>query len=425
MEDNWEKVRLDEIIQIKHGYAFDGDYFVDEETGLVVVTPGNFRIGGGFKKDSLKWYSSEGPLDNEYVLESGDLLVTMTDLSKSADTLGYSARVPDDQYTYLHNQRIGLINTCEEVDDKYLEYAMRTYEYRQQVVGSSSGSTVHHTSPSKIGQCKIPLPPVPVQKRIGEILDAYDSLIKNNRRRIELLEEMAASVFREWFLHYRFPGRKELETRSTEIGEIPDLEGWEIKELKEVSTVNRENLSDSSAPEKIHYLTISNVNEGGIEEPESMAWGESPSRAKRIVKHGDTIWGSVRPRQKSYGLMLHPRPNTIVSTGFAVLTPGKLPYSYLYQYVTTEGFISYLDNVATGATYPSANVSDFKKAKILRPPDSLVEQYHKYAEPIYEQIQNLGDRNQVLQEMLDLLMPRLVAEEFHSVESPVSNEAVI
>ncbi|MDN6321998.1 MAG: hypothetical protein L0J73_04905, partial [Halomonas sp.] len=80
MNSNWPLVQLGDVISIKHGFAFKGEFFSDTPTDTVLVTPGNFAIGGGFKADKLKFYS--GPIPNEYELKADDLIVTMTDLSK-------------------------------------------------------------------------------------------------------------------------------------------------------------------------------------------------------------------------------------------------------------------------------------------------------------------------------------------------------
>ena len=83
---------LGDYISIKHGYAFKGEGITTVDNGIVLVTPGNFDIGGGFKEGKCKFFSGDYP--SEYVLSPGDLIVTMTDLSKDMDTLGYSALVP-------------------------------------------------------------------------------------------------------------------------------------------------------------------------------------------------------------------------------------------------------------------------------------------------------------------------------------------
>lgn len=79
------KCKLGDYIRIKHGFAFKGEYITAENNGVVLVTPGNFEIGGGFKEDKCKFFNGDYP--KEYVLSPYDLIVTMTDLSKQGDTL--------------------------------------------------------------------------------------------------------------------------------------------------------------------------------------------------------------------------------------------------------------------------------------------------------------------------------------------------
>lgn len=110
---------LKNIIRIKHGFAFDGEHISQDDNGIVLVTPGNFKIGGGFQEDKCKFYTGEIP--SEYILKPGSYIVTMTDLSKNIDTLGYSAIVPNTQRLYLHNQRIGLIEFISEAcNERYI-----------------------------------------------------------------------------------------------------------------------------------------------------------------------------------------------------------------------------------------------------------------------------------------------------------------
>ena len=92
---------LGDLVEIKHGFAFKGVGIGDEPRGHVLLTPGNFAIGGGFKGDKYKYYYGDVP--EEFVLSHGDFLVTMTDLSKRSDTLGYPALVPShtDNRRYL------------------------------------------------------------------------------------------------------------------------------------------------------------------------------------------------------------------------------------------------------------------------------------------------------------------------------------
>lgn len=155
---------LSDFISVKHGFAFKGDFITTEENENCLLTPGNFMIGGGFKSDKFKYFSGDIPQD--YILKEDDLIITMTDLSKQGDTLGYSALVPSIYgKKMLHNQRIGLVEfKNNELDKHYLYFLLRSHEYRSYILGCSTGSTVRHTSPSKIVSFKFVKPDLETQK---------------------------------------------------------------------------------------------------------------------------------------------------------------------------------------------------------------------------------------------------------------------
>lgn len=171
--------RLSSFISIKHGFAFKGDGIAPEDNGIVLVTPGNFKIGGGFQENKCKFFHSE--YSNDYVLQPNDLIITMTDLSKNGDTLGYGALVPcNSERVYLHNQRIGLVKFLTDTLPKdYVYWFLRSDYYHKCIVGSASGSTVKHTSPSRILEQIIPIPLVSDYDKIL-LLQIIDNTIARN-----------------------------------------------------------------------------------------------------------------------------------------------------------------------------------------------------------------------------------------------------
>ena len=184
---------LGDYISIKHGFAFKGEGITTEDNGVVLVTPGNFSIGGGFKEDKCKFFVGEYP--TEYILSPDDLIVTMTDLSKEMDTLGYSALVPDNNRVYLHNQRIGLISIHNKnLDKHFLYWFMRTHNYQRTIAGGASGTTVHHTSPNRICEVEVDLPDLVTQKRIASVLDNIESKIGVNAKINQNLSEQIESL---------------------------------------------------------------------------------------------------------------------------------------------------------------------------------------------------------------------------------------
>ncbi|MFH2041310.1 MAG: restriction endonuclease subunit S, partial [Acidobacteriota bacterium] len=227
-ENSRRSVQLGYLFTIKHGYAFKGEHF-GKKGSHIVLTPGNFFDEGGFKKkgDKEKWYS--GKIPEEYILSQGDILVAMTEQAEGL--LGSAALVPKNDI-YLHNQRLGLIQDLNGVEKRFLYYLFNSKLVRQQIRASCSGVKVRHTSPSRIYEVKVDIPPLPTQRKIAAILSAYDDLIETNLRRIKILEEMSQNLYREWFVKFHFPGYQNARFTDSPLGRIPT--GWEVVYVEQI-----------------------------------------------------------------------------------------------------------------------------------------------------------------------------------------------
>ena len=147
MTNEWPLVSLNEGINVKHGFAFKGEYF-SGSGNEILITPGNFHEQGGFKytPGKEKYYTHDYP--SEYLCCKGDLVVAMTE--QTDGLLGSTALVPENK-KFLHNQRIGLITfDSDRYNTLFLYYVFRTKSVRAQIAQSSSGSKVKHTSPNRI-----------------------------------------------------------------------------------------------------------------------------------------------------------------------------------------------------------------------------------------------------------------------------------
>jgi len=136
-------------------------------------------------------------------LGEGDLLITMTDLSRNSDTLGYPAILPTPRVgRFLHNQRLGKVVILDEqkLDKRFLYYLLCTREYRHEVVAGATGTTVKHTSPARIKAYRTTTPPLTTQRAIARILGALDDKINLNRRMNHTLEAIAQALFKSWFV---------------------------------------------------------------------------------------------------------------------------------------------------------------------------------------------------------------------------------
>ena len=202
----WEPLCLGEALSVSHGFAFKGEYF-REEGELIVLTPGNFREEGGFKPKSSKEKYYEGPVPDGFLLAKSQVVVAMTEQSRGL--LGSSATIPADN-KYLHNQRIGLlrINDPCRLNLRFAYHLLNASSVREQIQATATGSKVRHTAPKRIESIVVPVPSIDCQRRIGQILDNFEDLIENNRRRIEILEEIVQLLYREWFVHVRSRGMR-------------------------------------------------------------------------------------------------------------------------------------------------------------------------------------------------------------------------
>ena len=377
---------LGKHISIKHGYAFDGEYFVEEDNGVVLLTPGNFAIGGGFQ-EGKKYY--DGPYPDEYVLSPGDLVVTMTDLSKTIDTLGYAALIPDDGRVYLHNQRIGLVEfKDDELDKVYLSYLLRTYHYQRTIAGSSTGSTVHHTSPAKIEAYPVELPSAFIQKRIASILSAYDKLIENSRRQMALLEEAAQRLYKEWFVDLRFPG---YETTPI-IDGLP--EGWrkgkldEIVEFRRGKTITQNETLDGDVP----------VVAGGLKPAYYHAHANTTSPVITVSGSGANA-GFCR---------LYTTEIWASDCSFADSSmTDNLYFAYASIKVLSNGF----KQCQRGSAQPHVYPKHVNALDVVIPDGVCLSAFNDVAKALYSQIGILNERVSAAREARDHLLPKLMSGE--------------
>ena len=242
----WRELRLGDGIHVKHGFAFKGEFFSDAGE-LMVLTPGNFLEKGGFRarEGKERFYHSDYP--REYLLSKGDLIVAMTEQGEGL--LGSAARIPADG-KYLHNQRLGLVEIANEdlFDKKFLYWAFNSPGVRAQIRATSTGAKVKHTAPERIKSIRLLTPGLDDQAAIAFVLDSYDNLIATNQRRIAILEEAARRLYREWFVHLRFPSHRSVKVAD----DLPT--GWQKLPLTDVAkfingfAFKPEHLQDTGLP---------------------------------------------------------------------------------------------------------------------------------------------------------------------------------
>jgi type I restriction enzyme S subunit len=355
-----------------------------------------------FTRVAERYLSKEGAeFQSRYLIPAGSVAVSCIGWQ-----MGKSILVSRPSFT---NQQLNTIIPHDWVDSDFLYYALTFKRKDLFNIGSGTGVRTPIMNKTAFSEFKILLPEFNEQRRIAAILSAYDDLIENNTRRIAVLEEMARRIYEEWFVHFRYPGHEQAQKVETELGLVP--EGWELKKLGDVANVNASSIKRGNQPDEVLYVDIASVGTGSINDKQAFKFEDAPGRARRLVADGDVIWSCVRPNRRSYALVQNPESNLVVSTGFAVLSPTEVPFSFLFYAVTTDAFVGYLVNAATGAAYPAVNSGDFESASILIPPTDLMAKFHDAVEPMMRLSESLRDKNANLRQTRDLLLPRLISGE--------------
>lgn len=372
---SWDKVKLAEICSFKTGKLNSNAAVEDGIYPFFTCSPQTLRI-------------------NTFAFDTEAVLLAGNNASGVFPLKYYDGKFNAYQRTYVIRS-----SDHQRLTNRFLYYALiPTLKYFQAI---SIGVATQYLTKSILDNFELPIPIVGTQTKIAFILSAYDDLIENNNRRIELLEESARLLYREWFVKLKFPGHEN--TRITDG--VP--EEWGKKYLKDIAKINSKSLKKGHHG-LIEYVDIASVSPHSIDSSQILEFEKAPSRARRIVKQGDIIWSCVRPNRRSHAVVFDPPKNLIVSTGFAVITPKKIPTSYLYYSLTTDMFVGYLTNRAKGAAYPAVTAKDFKDAEIDLPPYQLLDAFDDIVSHHFEQSFILKKQNQKLKAARDLLLPKLM-----------------
>ena len=399
---SWREITLGDAIHVKHGFAFKGQHFSDKGE-YIVLTPGNFHEEGGFRLRLGKDRFYTGDIPEEYILNESDLIIAMTE--QGPGLLGSSALIPEGG-KFLHNQRLGLIQDLDEtaLDKKFLYYLFNTRFVRGQISGSATGTKVKHTAPERIYRVKATVPSkVPEQEKIASILSAYDDLIENNRRRIQLLEQTARLLYKEWFVHLRFPGHEHV----TITDGVPG--GWEKKTAFEAMDI----LSGGTPKTKISdywhgeipfftpkdttdyayaFITEKSITEDGLRNCSSKLY---PKDTVFITARGTV--GKVNLAQTDMAMN---------QSCYALVAKPPINQHYLY-FALVEG-VEQFRSRAVGAVFDAIIRDTFKLIPFVIPDHTFIQVFSDYTSPILQQIDVVSNETRKLAQARDLLLPRLM-----------------
>ena len=288
----------------------------------------------------------------------------------------------------------------EVAEPRFLFYLFTSPLGRSIIASIATRTAVSGIRGSDLIKVGLPLPPLPIQQRIAFILSAYDELIDNSQRRIKTLEAMARGLYREWFVHFRFPGHENHPRVASAMGEIP--QGWELRKLKDVC-----NLVMGQSPKSEFYNDTGDglpfhqgVTNFGGRFPTDKLYCTSDGR---LAYAGDVLFSVRAP----VGRMNFANKKIILGRGLSAIRHKQNHQAFLWEQLGNK--FTEVDMIGNGAIFASVTKDDMQNIELVCPPSSLIEAATKHFEPIHLEVATLSDQVQNLHCTRDLLLPRLLS----------------
>lgn len=363
------------------------------------------------------------PAESSFLLQPGDLLFARQSLVLSGAGQCSIFLGHDEPVTFESHLIRCRINKAK-ADPRFLFYLFGSSVGRQilePIIQQGAGAS--GLKASDLACVELPNVPLASQISIANCLSSLDDRIDHNRALAANLEAIARRLFKSWFVNFNpvraksngekaagldddiaalFPDR----FADDESGQIPA--GWKVGTLADVCELNPETWSTKNHPDILEYIDLSDVKSGCIEEATSYHWEASPSRARRVLRCGDTIVGTVRPGNRSFALIA--ADGLTGSTGFAVLRPSHSHHrEYLYLAATSDDAIERLAHLADGAAYPAVRPDVVTGTEVVIPNVEIMTQFSVITRPMFDQFAVCQSEASLLSSLRDLLLPRLIS----------------
>jgi type I restriction enzyme S subunit len=409
---DWKPAKLDELGLVGRGksrhrprnaaFLYGGRY--------PFFQTGDIKAANFYLTEYSQTYSDEG-LAQSKLWKPGTLCITIAANIAESAILGIEGCFPDSV--------VGFVADPDKADVRFIKYYMEILKLRMQNV--SHGATQDNLSVDKLLSFDFLVPPLPIQQRIAGILSAYDELIENSQRRIKILETMARALYREWFVHFRFPGFENHPRVASPLGEIP--QGWEATTLGAYLTAlesgKRPKGGIREEADGVPSIGAENINGIGKHEfaseklvPreffEQMRKGVVHNRDVAIYKDGAYIGKS------SYFRDSFPHTECCVNEHVFLLRGEgiRLKQNFLYIWLQEPDTVQAIRSKNANAAQPGINQQTLGGLELVLPDEKTAGRFDHLVEPLLAEIINLAKRIQNLRRTRDLLLPRLLSGQF-------------
>jgi len=434
-KQDWRRVPIREVYQ----GLFDGPHATPKPSneGPVFLGIGNITEDGRLDLNDVRHIAEEDfPFWTRRVEpQPGDIVFTYE------ATLNRYAIIPSGFRGCL-GRRLALIRPNRDViDHRFLFFYFFGEEWRKTIARSTlTGATVDRIPLTRFPDFPIDLPPRPIQEEISGVLSAYDDVIENNTRRMQILEQMAQAIYREWFVHFRFPGYEKVKLVESPLGKIP--QGWVVKPLEALLIEHIGGGWGKDVPNAIQTEPSWVIRGTDIPDARACQAADVPLRYHKVsnlrarrLEAGDIIFevsGGSKGQPVGRTLLVTTQVlsmfsgDTVICASFCKkVRPDTVGYGSELLYLSfVEGYQS---GEIERFQVQSTGISNFKWTEYIQqtqrmvPPQEIRSLFHDYVAPLFAQIATLGLKSANLRRTRDLLLPKLISGELDVSELDIEN----
>jgi type I restriction enzyme S subunit len=381
-----------------------------QQSGVMYLTSKNFKPEG-LDLSKVEFISTE---DFDRHFRKGSKAVTKPEPSDVLVSIIGSLGEP---YVVRPSDRFGLSSSVAIIRPqrhalvpKYLYYWMKGRTFQSAVYGTKGGVAQSYLSLEMIRSLPLRFPSLSAQRSIVEILSSYDDLIENNTRRTKILEEIAQMIYGEWFVSFRFPGHEKVRIEVSELGPSPN--GWPIVRFTDLSEILSGGTPRTSVKEFWNgdipfFGPTDSPKEFFVIQTEKSITPLGLSRCNSELYPAEAVFITARG---TVGKVSMPAVAMAMNQSCYALR-GKTGINQLFLFMLARHCSEQLQKKAHGAVFDTITVETFQKLNVLRPPESVIEQFESLVRPYFSLMLNLQKANSNLRATRDLLLPRLISGE--------------
>ncbi len=425
---HWPTVKLEDVTSVL-GDGLHGTPEYDELGEYHFINGNNLVDGSISINDKTKRTSEKEYLKHAKPLNDRTILVSIN------GTLGNVALYAGEKV--ILGKSACYFNVLENVDKYFIKYVVSNKDFQSYIHNLATGSTIKNVSLKLMRNYEFKLPSLEQQKAIASVLLALDDKIKLLRETNATLEAIAQALFKSWFVDFdpvhanaaALENKEQAPSLPPEIqalfpatftdspqGPIPD--GWRWGTIADLAVLNPESWTAKKHPNTVAYIDLANAKDNVIADIAEFEFDAAPSRARRVLRDGDTIVGTVRPGNRSFAFIHGAVNNLTGSTGFAVLRPKhEENTAFTYLAATNDSSIDYLTHIADGGAYPAVKPEVVANLACIVPPVEVLEAFNSVTAELLRKITKHQQQAQVIANLRDTLLPRLISGQMRLPEA--------